>query len=236
MTDLWTLFIDQGWAMALIKGCGITMVAAVLGTMVGVVFGFPMAIARWRKVPVLSPLIAFYSGLVRGVPGLLVIYLIFFGTIESVDSILTFLRFGTEGNTVPFIMGVLAVGVISCSYAIEVFRAALQALPRGLIEAAAATGMSDLTALRRIIIPLALRNAIGGLNNAWQMTVKDTSLVSVVGLQEMMRTAAIAAGITRSSLIFYLAAALLYLLITLVSQWTFRRAEQALNLGFGGRR
>lgn len=234
-TDLLTLLIAQGWALALLKGAAITIVAALLGTALGIVMGFPLAILRWRKVPVLSPLVALYSALVRGVPGLLVIYLIFFGSIQTVEAVLNALRLGGDGSLVPFLMGVIAIGVISCSYSIEVFRAALQAIPHGQIEAAEAVGMSGWVAFHRIIAPLALRTAIGGLNNVWQMTVKDTSLVSVVGLQEMMRVAAIAAGITRSALVFYILAALLYLLITVVSQFLFGRAERALNLGFGGR-
>lgn len=233
-TDLVTLLITQGWALALLKGAAITIVAALLGTALGIVMGFPLAILRWRKVPVLSQIVAIYSALVRGVPGLLVIYLIFFGSIQTVEAVLNALRLGGDGNLVPFLMGVFAIGVISCSYSIEVFRASLQGIPLGQIEAAQAVGMSGWVAFHRIIAPLALRTAIGGLNNVWQMTVKDTSLVSVVGLQEMMRISAIAAGITRSALVFYILAALMYLVITVVSQVLFGRAERALNLGFGG--
>lgn len=234
-TDLLTLLIEQGWAFALLKGAAITIAAALLGTAVGLLIGFPLAIVRWRSVPLLSPLVAIYSGLVRGVPGLLVIYLIFFGSIQTVEAILNAMRLGSEGNVVPFLMGVIAIGVISCSYSIEVFRSALHAIPYGQIEAAQAVGMSGWVAFHRIIAPLALRSAIGGLNNVWQMTVKDTSLVSVVGLQEMLRVAAIAAGVTRSALVFYVLAAALYLLITFVSQFLFGRAERALSVGFAER-
>jgi octopine/nopaline transport system permease protein len=231
-TDLLTLLTDQGWALALAKGCALTIAAALGGTALGGVMGFPMAVLRWRAVPVLSQAVAVYSGLVRGVPGLLVIYLIFFGGVQAVE---TLLHLGGNSAILGFIMAVIAIGLISCAYSVEVFRAALQAIPRGQVEAALAVGMSDLVAFRRIIAPLALRHALGGLNNVWQMTVKDTSLVSVVGLQELMRVAAIAAGVTRSALVFYILAAALYLAITLISQALFLRAEKALNLGFGGR-
>ena len=169
-------------------------------------------------------------------PGLLVIYLLFFGSVETAEQVGAV--FGFEDgwkNAYPFLIGVIAIGVISCAYAIEVFRGALQALPVGIVEAAKALALPRGVTYRIIIAPLVFRLALGGMNNVWQSTIKDTSLVSVVGLQELMRLSSIAAGITRSPLLFYGVAGLVFLLITGVSQLSFAAVERRLNLGFGSR-
>jgi octopine/nopaline transport system permease protein len=119
---------------------------------------------------------------------------------------------------------------------VEVLRGALATIPEGLIEASKSLAMPRKAIYLRIVLPLMLRSALSGINNVWQMTIKDTSLVSVVGLGELMRTAALAAGISRSPLAFYLIAGLVFLLITWLSQRLFRVCEVHLNRGFRGSR
>ncbi len=234
--DLWVLMVEQGWALALLKGSVVTIAIGLIGMALGFLVATPLAIMRWRKVVVVSQLVDGYSILVRGVPGLLVIYLLFFGSIEWVKAITA--AFGYQDsadNAYPYIVGVIAIAVISCAYSIEVIRGALQAVPYGLLEAAQSLALPSGVTFMRITFPLALRLALGGINNVWQMTIKDTSLVSVVGLQELMRTAAIGAGITRSPLLFYCIAAALFFCMTAVSQTAFSSAERALDRGFRGR-
>lgn len=183
------------------------------------------------QVRPLNWLVDIYTTVVRGVPELLIIYLLFFSSVEFVARIGT--AFGWAGladTGYPFLIGVIAIGTISGSYATEVVRGALAAIPKGHIEAARALGMPRKRIFRRIILPQMLRIAVPGLNNIWQATMKDTALISVVGLQELMRTAFIGAGSTRNPFIFYLIAGALYLVITFVSQIGFRRAERALVL------
>jgi octopine/nopaline transport system permease protein len=234
--DIWTMLFAQGWAFALLRGGLVTIVVGALGMLLGVVAATPMALVRWRQVRLLSPLIDAYSMLVRSVPGLLVVYLLFFGSVQSFERIAAVFGFqGATKDAYPFCVGVLSIAVISCTYSIEVLRGGLEAIPRGLIEAAKALALPRTVAFLKVLAPLALRAASGGLNNVWQMTIKDTSLVSVVGLQEVMRAAAIASGITRNPLVFYLIAALMFFSITGLSQWVFGRVERRLDRGFGGR-
>jgi len=128
----------------------------------------------------------------------------------------------------------VSIGLIACAYSIEVFRGALQAIPQGVIEAAKSLALPRPIIYLKIIGPLMLRNALPGMNNVWQMTLKDTSLVSVVGLAELMRLSSMAAGSTRNPLLFYVIAGLVFLAITGVSQRLFSTAERLLNRGFGG--
>ncbi|MHC2484744.1 octopine/nopaline transport system permease protein [Rhizobium leguminosarum] len=236
LADFWILMVERGWALALLRGSAITIAIGLLGMSLGFIIATPLAVLRWQKVIAVSQLVDAYSIVVRGVPGLLVIYLLFFGSVDWVKTITT--AFGYQDsvdNAYPYIIGVIAIAAISCAYSIEVIRGALQAVPHGLLEAARSLALPGKVTFFRITFPLALRLALGGINNVWQMTIKDTSLISVVGLQELMRTAAIAAGITRSPLLFYCIAAALFFGMTTISQSLFSRAERALNRGFGGR-
>jgi octopine/nopaline transport system permease protein len=233
MQDIWLLFVGQGWAAALLRGALITLLVGICGMLLGFLAAVPMAVLRWRGVVVLSQIIDAYSLLVRAVPGLLVIYLLFFGSVEWVEKVATVFGYrDAVQNTYPLLMGVVSIAAISCAYSIEVVRGALNAVPTGLLEAAKSLAMPPLLTFFTITLPLALRIALGGINNVWQMTIKDTSLVSVVGLQELMRSAAIAAGITRSPLLFYCTAGAMFFALTAVSQVLFSRAERALNRGF----
>ncbi|BCH61939.1 ABC transporter permease subunit (plasmid) [Agrobacterium vitis] len=234
--DFWKLMVEQGWALALLRGSAVTIAIGLLGMALGFVVATPLAVLRWQKIAVVSPLIDAYSIVVRGVPGLLVIYLLFFGSVDMVRSVAT--TFGYQDqidSAYPYIVGVIAIAAISCAYSIEAIRGALQSVPPGLHEAAKSLALPRGVAFSRVTLPLALRLALGGINNVWQMTIKDTSLISVVGLQELMRTAAIGAGITRSPLLFYCIAAALFFFMTAVSQTLFSKAERTLNRGFGGR-
>jgi octopine/nopaline transport system permease protein len=230
---LWLLMVEQGWALALLRGAVVTICVGLTGTVIGLVLAVPLAIARWRRIPILSQVIDVYSVVVRGVPGLLVIYLLFFGSVDWVQKIA--IAFGYQAaaeNAYPFIIGIIAITTISGAYSIEVMRGALQAVPQGLMEASKSLALPPRVTFFRITLPLALRLALGGINNVWQMTIKDTSLVSVVGMQELMRAAAIAAGITRSPLLFYCIAAALFFAMTAVSQTLFSLAERHVNRGF----
>lgn len=237
LIDTLQLLLKQGWLISILKGSVVTILLGLLGMVLGIIVAVPLAIARWRRVAILSQAIDAFTGVIRSVPGLLVIYLLFFGSVETVDRIgeLFGFRDGLR-SAYSFIMGTVSIGAISAAYSIEVLRGALQSIAPGGIEAAQALGFNRLTIYGRVIAPLMFRYALGGLNNVWQMTIKDTSLVSVVGLQELMRVSAIAAGITHSPLLFYMIAGFVFLFITWSSQRVFVVIERGLNRGFVGGR
>lgn len=218
-------FGPTGWGPVMVQAAGMTLVVAVLGFLLGAVFG---TLAAWAK---LSGRVALragadgYTTLLRGVPDLLVIYLFYFGG-SSVLSAIGHL-FGATGFVgVPALAtGALALGLVSGAYQAEVYRGAYLAVARGEIEAARAVGMSRALMFRRIIAPQVLRYAVPGLGNVWQLVLKESALVSVTGLVELLRQSQIGSGSTREPFPFYITAAALYLVITTVSTLVFGQLE-----------
>lgn len=223
--DLLT-FGDGGWGDEMLRGAAMTVAVATASFLLGVVFGSLGAAAKLSRNIALVGVAEVYTTLIRGVPELLVIYLLFFGGNGMVMAVARL--FGHDGyiEVDAFVIGTVAVGLISGAYSTEVIRGAVQTVPLGQIEAARACGMGRWLILRRILAPLTLRYALPGLGNVWQLTLKDTSLISVTALAEIMRMAAVAAGSTRQPFVFYFAAAVLYLLLTTVSTALFNAAER----------
>jgi octopine/nopaline transport system permease protein len=219
-------FTADGWGDELVLGTVMTLAVAAAAFFSGVVFGTLGAAAKLSGKRVLIVAANVYTTVVRGVPELLVIYLLFFGGNGIVMALAGL--FGYDGyiEINAFTIGALAVGLISGSYSTEVIRGAVQTIPPGQIEAARACGMRPVLILRRILVPQTLRYALPGLGNVWQLTLKDTALISVTSLSEIMRMSQVAAGSTHQPFIFYSAATVLYLILTLVSTAAFERAER----------
>ncbi len=218
-------FGPGGWGGALLVAAGTTLGLALCGVLLGAVLGGLAASAKLSGLLPLRALAEGYTTLLRGVPDLLVIYLMYFGGSAALGVVGGW--FDAEGfiGVPAFGVGVVALGVISGAYQAEVFRGAYLALDRGQIEAARAVGMHRGLILRRVVAPLVARDALPGLGNVWQILLKDSALVSVTGLVELLRQAQVGAGSTRQPFTFYLAAGALYLAITSLSTWGFSRAE-----------
>lgn len=218
-------FGAQGWGTALLLATLLTVSLTLCGLLVGSVFGGLVAAAKLSPRRGLRVVGELYSTVFRGVPELLVIYLFYFGGSTLITAIGQW--FGGEGfiATPPFLVGALAVGMISGAYQAEVYRGAYLAVPPGELEAARAIGMPTLMLARRILMPQIFRLALPGLGNVWQMSLKDSALISVTGLAELMRTTQIAAGSTRQYFSFYVVGGLLYLTLTGLSNQAFARAE-----------
>ena len=222
---------QNGWIAAILQGAVITIAVGIVSMMAGIMIGVACGVVKWARIFPLTLVIDVYTSIVRGVPELLIIYLLFFSSVEFVTKVASAFGYaGLADSGYAFIIAVVAIGTISGAYSTEVIRGALASIPSGHIEAARALGIPGRRIFRRIIVPQMLRIAIPGMNNVWQTTIKDTALVSVVGLQELMRIAFIGAGTTRHPLIFFLIAAVVYLLITMVSQTGFNSAERFLQL------
>ena len=131
-----------------------------------------------------------------------------------------------------FITGAFSIGIISGAYSTEVFRGAIQSIDKGQFEASKVLGIKKHIQFYKIILPQMLRLALPNLSNVWQITLKDTSLISVTGLVEIMRQSYIAAGSTRDPLFFYSFAAVLYLLLTYVSMKFLNSLEKKYSRGF----
>ncbi len=221
----------RGWGGAMLGGALMTLAVAACGFLVGAVIGALAAFAKIAGGRVTHALADAYTTVLRGIPDLLVIYLFYFGG----SSILTPIGrlFGAAGfiSLPGFVAGSLAIGIVCGAYHTEVFRGAYRAVSRGEVEAAASVGMPKFLVFRRIVAPLALRHALPGLGNVWQIVLKESALVSVTGVVELLREAQIGAGSTRQPFDFFIAAAVLYLAITSLSGLALERLERRLNRG-----
>jgi octopine/nopaline transport system permease protein len=225
-------FGPNGWGPALLQAAATTFLLSAAGFLTGVALGVLAAFARTSGNDFARGAAFAYSALFRGVPDLLTIYLLYFGGSVALTTIGGW--FGAHGfiGLPGFATGVVALGVISGAYQAEVYRGAFLAINRGELEAARAYGMSGVTMLRRIVAPQTLRYAIPGLGNVWQLVLKDSALVSVIGLVELMRQAQVGAGSTRQPFIFFCTAAALYLVIAVTTGALFRQVERQSRRGF----
>lgn len=210
----------------MLRGALMTMAVAVCSYLLGVVIGIFFASLKLSQYIVLRYIAEIYTTVVRGIPELLVIYLVFFGGGTLLRTIASGM-FGYEGYIDPplFVTGMVCIGLSAGAYNTEVIRGAVLAVPTGQIEAAKAIGMSTAKRFWRILVPQVARFALPGMGNVWQLTLKETSLISVIGLVEIMRSAAVASGSTKEPFTFYLLAAFLYLGLTSISNRGFLRAE-----------
>lgn len=222
-------FGSTGWGALLLAGAGITLAVTAAALAIGAVLGAIVAAAKLSGSVVARALGSAYTTVFRGIPELLIIYLIYFGGSSAVTAIGQ--AMGYEGflGLPSFIAGALAVGIISGAYQAEVFRGAYLAVAKGELEAASAIGMNRALRFRRIIMPQVMRYALPGMGNVWQLSLKDSALVSVTGLAELMRTSQVAAGSTRQYFLFFVVGGVLYLVLTSLSDQVFDRAERRAN-------
>jgi octopine/nopaline transport system permease protein len=218
-------FGETGWGMALLKAAGTTLLLTLAALLIGALIGGVIAAAKLSRRRIFRGLGDLYSILFRGIPELLVIYLFYFGGATVVSAVGHW--FGADGyiDVPPFLVGAIAVGLISASYQAEVYRGAFIAVPKGELEAALAIGMSKAMRVRRVLIPQIMRYALPGLGNVLQMSLKDSALISVIGLVELMRASQVAAGSTRQYFTFYIVGGALYLILTGLSGRIFNIAE-----------
>ncbi len=221
----------QGFGWQLGVGLQMTLQVAVVSVMVGLVLGMIGATAKLSASVVARKIADGYTTFVRGVPELILLLILFFGGTMLVQRLAEALGSEDYIEIDAFTAGVLTLGFVFGAYATEVFRGAIQAVPKGQIEAARAVGMNRVLVFRRIMLPQVWRFALPGLGNLWLVLLKDTALISVIGLDELMRKAAIGAGATQEPFTFYAAAALIYLGLTVVSMAFLQYAEKHVTRG-----
>lgn len=219
-------FGPTGWGETLLEAAAMTVLVSVAAMLIGASLGAWLAFLKLRDHALPRALADVYITVFRGVPDLLVIYLLYFGGSTGLTAIGHWLGHRGFVGVPAFTAGAVAVGVVSAAYQAEVFRGAVLVLPKGEIEAARAVGMNAWLVLRRVAGPHVLRLALPGLGNVWQLALKDSALISVVGLVELLRASQIGAGSTGQPFTFYLGAAVLYLAITTVSGSLFRWFER----------
>jgi len=217
----------SGWGPTIARGAWTTvevaLLSAVFGTLLGIL-GAGACLSRLRVVRVPANI---YITVIRGIPQLLLILLVYFGSTVALTRLVSI--FSPTAGAIeipPYPAGVFALSLIFGGYAAEVFRGALLAIPIGQVEAGKAVGMSSLQIFFTIKCPQMLRLALPGLGNIWLSTLKDTSLISIVGLSELMKASELATSDTRRALFFYLTAGAIYLALTLISSLILHKIEQ----------
>jgi len=227
-------FGKTGWGDELLIATLMTLAVSVSAMIIGFIFALIFTPLKLSKSKLLNIIANFYTTVIRGVPELLVIYLFFFGGSGAIMYVASIFGYNEYIEINAFLTGAFSIGIISGAYSTEVFRGALQSIDKGQFEASNVLGFNKLIRFYKIILPQMLRLAIPNLSNVWQITLKDTSLISVTGLVEIMRQSYIAAGSTRDPLFFYTLAAVLYLMLTFLSMKLINKMEIKYSKGFNG--
>ena len=225
-------FGDTGWGDELFRATLMTIAVSITAMLIGFSFAAiftPLKLSKYKSLNLVANI---YTTVIRGVPELLVIYLFFFGGSGAIMFVASMFGYNEYIEINAFVTGSFAIGIISGAYSTEVFRGAIQSIDKGQFEAAKVLGFNKFKQFYKIILPQMLRLAIPNLSNVWQITLKDTSLISVTGLVEIMRQSYIAAGSTRDPLFFYSFAAVLYLLLTFLSMKLINRLELKYSRGY----
>ena len=225
------IFDLHGFGPALVAGTLVTIQLALSSLALGLVLGLLGALAKTSPNKFLQGLGGTYSTIVRGVPELLWVLLIYFGTVSGLAALGEFLGVGSlELN--PFAAGTIALGLCFGAYATEVFRGAILAIPKGHREAGMALGLSKARILWKLILPQMWRIALPGLGNLFMILMKDTALVSVIGLEEIMRHAQIGVTVTKQPFTFFMVAAFMYLGLTVLAMTSMHFLEKRAARGF----
>ena len=219
-----------GWGGALLLAFWNSIQVAVCGFGVGLLLGTGGAFGKLYGGAVTRDLLACYTTIVRAVPELVLIVLLYYAGSDLLNGALQLIGFGPV-DVSGLAAGIFVIAVVQGAYSTEVLRGAILAVPAGQIEAARAYGMPPLMLLRRITLPAMLPHAIPGLSNLWLIATKDTALLAVVGFGELTLATRQAAGATKSYFLFFTAAGLLYLLLTLGSNFVIRRIEKRARRG-----
>lgn len=219
-----------GWGGNLLRGLLHSVEIALGAYALGLTIGLGGALGKIHGGPVLRWSLEIYTTLIRAVPELVLILLLYYAGTDLLNQALEGLGY-ERVDISGLAAGIYVLGFVQGAYATEVLRGAMIAVPAGQVEAGAAFGMSWVQRHRRIVIPAMIPFALPGLANLWLIVTKDTALLAVVGFSELALETRQAAGATKSYFMFYVVAALLYLLLSLVSTVVFRWVEHHYRRG-----
>lgn len=220
-----------GWGGVLLRGLLNSIQIAIGGYAFGLLLGIGGAFGKLYGGPILRDLMECYTTIVRAVPELVLILLLYYAGTDALNQLLSLIGIGTVDIS-GLAAGIFVIGVVQGAYSTEVLRGAIKAVPAGQIEAARAYGMSPFKVMTRVTLPAMLPYAIPGLSNLWLIATKDTALLAVVGFSELTLVTRQAAGATKAYILFFCAAGALYLALTLVSNVFIKIVERHARRGF----
>ncbi|MBS7808786.1 ABC transporter permease [Variovorax sp. PCZ-1] len=219
-----------GYLPAILEGLVLTLQVSATSLAIACVFGLIGAAAKLSASRGARWAADVYTTLIRGLPELVLMLLIFYGGQIAINKVADARGWGYV-DIPPFLAGVMTVGFIFGAYLTETFRGAILAIPKGQSEAAMAFGLTRGQMWRRIILPQMVRHAIPGFSNNWLIMIKASALVSIIGLDDMIHRAGLAAATTRAPFTFYMAVALIYLALTTLSIILLSQIEKRYSLG-----
>lgn len=224
-------FGEKGWGDEILQGALVTIELALATLPVGLLIGLAVALAKDSRSTVLNALGNLYTTVFRGLPELLTLFIVYYGGQMLLTRLASMLVEGASIEVNQFVAGIVALGLVLGAFSSEVFLAAIRSVPRGQKEAAAALGLTGWQAFYLVVFPQLWRVALPGLSNNWLVLLKDTSLVSVIAITDLMRQTSIAVGVTKQPFFFYLVACLIYLAFSILSSAVFARAEARASRG-----
>lgn len=222
---------DAGWGDELLSGAAITFSLALATLPFGLFIGLGIALLSRSRSTMLRGLATAYATFFRGVPELLTLYLIGFGLPIAVQKLFAALGVKTSFELPAFAAGMLALGLVVGAFSSEVWNGALNAITKGQHEAAAALGLTKRQAFRLVVFPQLLRVALPGIGNNWMVLLKETSLVSVLALPDLMFWTGRANVVTKEPFLFFGGACLIYFAFSMISQTGLDRLEHRLHRG-----
>lgn len=226
-------FSDSGWGDQLFAGLTVTLSLALTTLPVALLIGLLVALAGRSSVRSLQISANIYTTIFRGLPELLTLFIIYYGgqiVLRQVVGLFSDAYIEVSG----FFAGMIALSLVIGAFSSEVFAGALASVPRGQTEAGEALGIRRVKAFLLIVFPQVIRLALPGLSNLWLILLKDTSLVSIIALDDLLRMANIAVSNTKQPLFFYSVASLIYLTIAVISSFGLKRIESRFNRGHEG--
>ena len=225
------MFSLHGYGPAIFDGTILTLQVSLVSLIVAMLLGISGALAKLSGKKSLRVIAQLYTTIIRGIPDLVLMLLIFFGGQVLINRVGPILGYDEYIDINPFIAGVSTIGFIFGAYMTETFRGAILAVNKGQLEAGTAYGMSKVMVFRRVTLPQMVRHALPGFGNNWLVLIKATALVSIIGLDDMVRKAGMAAGATRKPFTFYLVVAINFLLITTISVYILKLLERRYSVG-----
>lgn len=220
----------EGYGLLILKGTWVTVQQALLSLMISFVIGLIGAAGRLSKNRLVSGVATIYTTIIRGIPDLVLMLLIFYSMQLWLNSLTDWLEW-EQIDIDPFAAGAATIGFIYGAYYAETFRGAFLAVPKGQIEAAVAYGMTSWQVFRRVLFPQMMRFALPGIANNWQVTLKATALVSIIGLSDVIKATQLAGKATYQFFYFTLIAAIIYLLLTTLSNFVLMWLERRYSVG-----
>lgn len=227
MDEILTLisFGPDGWGDEIAQGVLITVTLALATLPFGLLLGFVLALAKKSEEPSLRAAANIYTTIFRGLPELLTLFLVYYGGQILLQQALGAIFGDVQIEVNSFVAGMIALAFVFSSYASEAFLSAFRGIPQGQYEGAYALGISRFKTMRFVILPQLIRLSLPALGNLWLILLKETSLVSVIGLADIVRQSGIAARVTKEPFLFFGVACLIYLVLAMISSVGLTRIE-----------